>query len=272
MRFLFWNIHKNESLFSSIASIAEAENIDVLMIAECPENKQLDLLKSLNANNSDIFKYLVPIVNYQKVMVYYRHCKITNKEDKPRISVKELYSPLLQGNITLVICHLHSKINNSDEELSEKAESLRRFIEDIESKLGHQRTICCGDFNMNPFDKGIIKAQGLHAVMEKNIANKKECIIEGEKFFFFYNPMWGFLGDLGRGDVSGTMYYNSGGHINYYWHLYDQVLIRPDMINSFDESDLKIVTSANKLDLLTSNNLVDKSLSDHLPIKFNLKI
>ena len=51
MRFLFWNIHKNESLFSSIASIAEAENIDVLMIAECPENKQLDLLKSLNANN-----------------------------------------------------------------------------------------------------------------------------------------------------------------------------------------------------------------------------
>ena len=70
MRFLFWNIHKNESLFSSIASIAEAENIDVLMIAECPENKQLDLLKSLNANNSDIFKYLVPIVNYQKVMVY----------------------------------------------------------------------------------------------------------------------------------------------------------------------------------------------------------
>ena len=49
--------------------------------------------------------------------------------------------------------------------------------------------------------------------------------------------MWGFLGDNGCGNVSGTMYYNSSDAINYYWHLYDQVLIRPELIDTFDNKE-----------------------------------
>jgi len=33
--------------------------------------------------------------------------------------------------------------------------------------IGHERTVLMGDFNMNPFEIGMISATGLHAVMDR---------------------------------------------------------------------------------------------------------
>lgn len=45
---------------------------------------------------------------------------------------------------------------------------------------------------MNPFEKGLIKANGLNAVMDSSIAKKKSRKVQGKSYKFFYNPMWGF--------------------------------------------------------------------------------
>ena len=93
-----------------------------------------------------------------------------------------------------------SKVNNSDEELSHFASNVvKPFISKVEEDMGHKRTIFCGDLNMNPYDSGVIAATGLHAVMDKNIALRQYSQVKGEKYDFMYNPVWGLMGDNGKG-------------------------------------------------------------------------
>jgi hypothetical protein len=108
--------------------------------------------------------------------------------------------------------------------------------------------------------------------MEKEIAQRRTRTVSNKEYHFFYNPMWGFLGDLGRGTVSGTIYYSPAKPIVYHWNLYDQVLIRPDLINYFNDEGLDIVTQIGPTNLLTQGKRIDKKISDHLPIKFELNI
>lgn len=275
MNFLFWNINKKDSFFNIIRDVLYTEDIDILMIAEYPSDDITTLLSIINQSPSTYeYKYVVPTVPYDKVKIFTRFepTLIKSQRDKQRLSAKQYLSPVLNDYVTIVTCHLPSKVNMSDDNLSEYAEEVKLFIEEVENCVNHKRTIICGDFNMNPFDNGIIKTKGLHAVMEKSIAQKGYSTVRGENYDFFYNPMWGFLGDNGCGRVSGTMYYNSCDSINYYWHLYDQVLVRPDLIDTFDDKNLEIITKIKGCNLLTTKGVIDSNYSDHLPIKFNLKI
>lgn len=276
MNLLFWNINKNKKCFNIIRNLMYTEDIDMLLIAEYPpsmsEGELLQIINRVPATYQ--YEYVNPRSEYDKVKLYTRFQPtfIQTIADKTGLSAKQYFSPLLNNNITLITCHFPSKINKSDMNLSEYAEDVKDFIEMVEKDIGHKRTVVCGDFNMNPFDAGVIKARGLHAVMEKNIAQQESSTVRGNEYSFFYNPMWGFLGDNGCGNVSGTMYHNSCDSINYYWHLYDQVLIRPELIDTFDNKRLEIITNVMQTSLLTPNNVINKEFSDHLPIKFNLKI
>ena len=270
MIFLYWNIHKNQDLFPLIQNIIIEREIDLLMIAEYPSISPYVLLNEINKSGYK-YKYVKPIITNEKVRIYIRE-NLENFEDETGISAKRLYSEILNEYITLVVCHLPSKLNNSDANQSELTEDIKEFIDRVEKKSGHHRTIICGDLNMNPFDEGLIKARGLHAVMERNIALKNAAIINGKKYYFFYNPMWSFLGDMGKGKVCGTMYYNSSKPINYYWHLYDQILMRPEMIPFFDDMKLDIITEISENKLITSNNIIDSKYSDHLPLIFKFNI
>ena len=59
--------------------------------------------------------------------------------------------------------------------------------------------------------------------------------------------------------------------INTYWNLYDQVIIRPVLRDRFVDDSLKIVTETQSRYLLDSKGHPDKSISDHLPIIFEIK-
>lgn len=273
MRFLFWNIKKKNNFFNLIADLVHEKGIDILLIAEYPDVDSLDLLRMINRDNVDFF-YIQPFVPTDKVKIYTRLNPrlIRNVDDDSGLSAKAIYSPLLGDPISLVTCHLPSKLNKSEANQSERAEDIRIFVENLEERHGHRRTIICGDLNMNPFDEGMVKARGLHGVMEKNIAKNVSRIINKKEYFYFYNPMWGFLGDSGCGQVSGTMYYNPSEPITYFWHLYDQVLVRPDLIDRFESNELHIITQISSVSLLTSKGLLNQEFSDHLPIMFNLNI
>jgi len=146
-----------------------------------------------------------------------------------------------------------------------RVRGVRSEIDRAEKKAGHKNTIIIGDLNMNPFEEAIVAADGFHAVMDKSVAMKRARMVQGLEYDFFYNPMWSRLGDNSQGP-SGTYYYNAAGAlINYFWNTFDQVLIRPELIEFFDHSSLKVLTEIDGQSLIKKQS-IDSDFSDHLPL------
>ncbi len=124
---------------------------------------------------------------------------------------------------------------------------------------------------MNPFEHGMVAASGLHSVMSRETAKRETRVVQGREYPFFYNPMWGHLGDR-MSTTAGSYYYENAEHVNYFWNLFDQVLIRPELAIRFDSSDLKIVTAIGEGSLVRTDGRPDKNrFSDHLPVVFDLE-
>lgn len=282
MNILFWNIQKKSSFFDTIVDVVNEEQIDILLLTEFPyvdsDGNQKDYISSicskLQTEVDRSYEYFVS--TKKRVEVFYRSniVKLSEMKDMPLISVCKIENLGGGDKISMVFLHLESKVNYDTDEQSEAAEDARVEIEKYERE--HQtdrKTIVCGDFNMNPFEKGMIKARGFHAVMDEKTAKKKSRKYKNKEYHYFYNPMWGFLGDLGRGEVSGTYYFAKSRHILYFWNLYDQVLVRPEALQYFDKSSLKIVTKkTGKYNLLSKSGLLSKEYSDHLPIKYTINL
>ncbi len=136
--------------------------------------------------------------------------------------------------------------------------------------MAHRRTILVGDLNMNPFDAGVVGAQALHAVMTRQLARREEREVMGRAYRFFYNPMWGHFGDRTSGPA-GTYYHHASNPGNLFWNMYDQVLLRPDLMDQLIE--LQILISDGQDDLVTKGGLPKKTDgSDHLPILFRMNL
>lgn len=277
MNFIFWNLEKKPACYDVIIDIVIEKNIDVIAIAEFsigPDETKtfLSKLKTIDSN----FEWLQPVTK-EKVMVFYNknNAIVSNQYNEGKVAIKKISSITSKVNAYVAYCHLESKVNINDEEQAERVtklkETLCSFEKDIDDKDGF--LLLCGDLNMNPFEKGLIKANGLNAVMDSSIAKKYSRKVQGQSYKFFYNPMWGFLGDLGKGNVSGTYYFNPSNHIQYFWNVFDQVLLRPEAIPYFDKEALNILTSTMHYNLLKKSGAIDdKQYSDHLPIIFKLNI
>ncbi len=93
--------------------------------------------------------------------------------------------------------------------------------------------------------------------------------LQKEKYRFFYNPMWNHLGD--RGDISGTFYFDSSEPLCYFWNLFDQVLLRPDLLEGFAPEQVRVLTKVRGVSLLEADGRPDKAMaSDHLPVLLEL--
>lgn len=167
------------------------------------------------------------------------------------------------------IAFVHMPVLNIDE--SDKmhiAAKLRKSIETFEEKTNINESVVVGDFNMNPFDRPVYSAGGLHAISDSKIAKKIKRIVREEEMYYFYNPMWNLLGD--KNIPTGSYYYKKSVLDCLFWNVVDQVCIRPDLINKFDMDCLKYVTSIGGKSIL-KNNVPNKDISDHLPLFFKLK-
>lgn len=125
---------------------------------------------------------------------------------------------------------------------------------------------------MNPFERGFVAANGFHAAPTKVLARRGSRVVDGERYSLFYNPMWGKFGDRQDGPP-GTYYYDKSRLSEYFWHMFDQVLIRPELVEQFQNSSLEIISKIGGTDLLDrSGQPNSKDLSDHLPIKFTFDL
>lgn len=247
-------------------------SIGVLMFAEFPDGKQNELENLLKRQDSS-YHYLKPFKEPAKVEVFTNlpFGDFKNIGDYRRFSVKRYHSKGLNKDFNIVLCHLISKVNYDEREQANDARKVAKEIIKVEEHDKNDLTIVCGDLNMNPFEEGLVGSECFNAVMDKAIALNFTRKVSGEDFKMFYNPMWCFWGDNGRGVVPGTMFYNPSRHIQYYWNIFDQVLLRPGVIPYFVDKYLEIITSSRNCSLLTVNHRLKSIYSDHLPIKFTIR-
>ena len=267
---MFWNLSK-KPVEDLIASLAVRRRVDVLMLAEC-EVGTAALLRSLNQSGGSRFHY-APSPGCERIEIFtsFPRRYIQPEEEDDTLTIRSMGLPGLP-KIMLAVGHFPSKLFFSGPSQTAESAALSARIRRTENKVGHARTILVGDLNMNPFEDGMVNANGFHAVMSKDIARKKVRTVQGQQYPFFYNPMWSVFGDASLGPP-GTYYYSRAEHRMLFWNVFDQVLVRPSLLNSFSNDDLEILCSDGTTSLLTKNGLPNASLaSDHLPILFKLAL
>jgi hypothetical protein len=209
----------------------------------------------------------------QRVCARFPERSLRTLEEDPhaRLSFRQLILPSGR-DILLVVTHFPSKLYWSGESQSQECTRLAEAVHRREGRLGHSRTVLVGDLNMNPFEAGVVSCQGLHATMARQVAQRQDRTVRGQDYPFFYNPMWGHFGDALDGPP-GTYYDARGEAVCYFWNVFDQVLIRPALLDAFQMDTLKILDSDGAESLLTARGLPDQSAaSDHLPIVFGLDV
>ena len=267
--FLFWNVNR-KAITREIATLCRHHNVDVLILAEA-NFTDFELQHHLREETKRVYITLYNELS-SRLRFFFRYTPgaISPIYDIPnRLSVREIQPP--SGNsILLAAVHLVSKLHADDSDQSSQARLVTRAIEEAEAKVGHRRTLVIGDFNMNPFEDGLVDADAFHGVMTQATAQKVTRIVGGTERNFFYNPMWGKFGDGSEGSP-GTHYHPGSKNRQLFWNMFDQVLLRPDLLPVFETGNLKVLTEIGKTQLLKAGS-IDRSISDHLPIMIKLPI
>lgn len=253
-----------------IVELCDENNIDVLILCET-KGIDLDLLvKDLKVVNKNY--NISSILKKSRVFVIHKLKKnLIPKEDDQYTTTYLLKN--YSKDLILIGVHLPSKLNLQDKELSMLNMRVVRKIEVAKYKYNINNIVVVGDFNMNPFEDIMVSAEGFHAIMCRETAKAGKRIVYHEDREYFYNPMWHLYGNA-NSQTLGTYYHNQGV-ITYVWHIFDQVLIKPSLIDNFDIKDLKIIhqIKTSSVSLIEDNGRPDKNkYSDHLPIKFSLKL
>lgn len=169
--------------------------------------------------------------------------------------------------------HFHSKVNWSESSLALECTNFIRDILFVESKTACDETILIGDFNMNPFEDGLVAANGIHAIQDLEYANNTTDgrEIDGNKYKYFYNPMWNFFGDFKK--PMGTHYHRTSHSVSQEWNMYDQVIFRPSLKAHLDKDYIQVIQRIKNYDLVGYyGRPKDNKYSDHFPLVFKLKI
>lgn len=266
--FLFWNTNK-KPLQNIIADLAHRHNVDVLMLVES-SIQPIELLRQLNSIKDPRYHYAPGECKKVQIFSSFSREFVKPVQEEDRLTMRHLMLPGLT-DIFLVVTHFPSKVNWTPESQADECVNLVDIIKRKEKEIGHARTILVGDLNMNPFESGVISAKGLHAVMSRQIARKGSRIVQKREYPFFYNPMWNLFGDATRGPP-GTYFYSRSEHVVFFWNMFDQVLVRPELIDRFRIEDLKILDSVGDASFLSTDGVPVKRISDHLPILFKLEL
>jgi endonuclease/exonuclease/phosphatase (EEP) superfamily protein YafD len=264
---LFWNVGRNPRC-EQISQLAKHCEVDVILLAEVVD-QPVDLLRSLNISETDY--HYAPGRGNKTILVFARFpaADIAPIYENDRLTVRRL-KPLGVQEVLLAVLHLPSKRSWSEKSQASECIRIADEIRDVEEVAGHQRTIVVGDFNMNPFESAMVSAIGMHAIMDRRIARGQFRKVQGRNYPFFYNPMWNLFGDHTRGPA-GTFFYRDAQQEVYFWNMFDQVLIRPALLDRFQMDDFRILDHNGLEPLLTRNGRPNKSVgSDHLPVLFRL--
>jgi hypothetical protein len=269
LTFLFWNLNR-KPLQASVARLAVAHDVDVMILAE-GEVAAPEVVRSLNRLSPKPF--YPTFSKFERIRIYVRFPQefVTTLNDTPEATIRLLRLPA-RPEILLVAVHLPSQSYMSREGVSTQCTLLSQSVSEVEERVGHSRTILTGDLNLNPFDRGVVETAGLHGVMTRDIAERETRTVRGRTHRFFFNPMWSKLGD-GSPGPAGTYYFGRSEPVSYFWNMFDQVLVRPELLRYFSSDDVRILVDDGTEPLVTGRGTPNKTTaSDHLPVLFRLNL
>jgi hypothetical protein len=262
---------RTAALRTHLARIATIFAVDVVLLAESGFTPA-EMAELLNGGKPGPYHY--PPTNSSRIQLFTRLASGSvvdqfNDSSDGRLTIRRLTTPL-NNDLLLAAIHFQSQMAWHPEEQALQATVTQQDISDTEDVVGHQRTVLVGDLNMNPFDLGVVGAQALNAVMTRELARSEERTVAGQPYRFFYNPMWGCFGDRTAGPP-GTYFYSASTPRSYFWHVFDQVLLRPGLMDALNE--LRILDGDGQESLLTVRGRPRSSeVSDHLPVLFRLNL
>ena len=226
--FLFWNFRPRVGVKhpeSILARTALSLGIGLIMLVERRIPPDI-ILGELNQEAPSFYSRQTPNRRF-RIFARFPSEALELLDETERMCVWRLQLPD-QQEILVAIVHFPDRRNHPPPDQQSLAFELATFLRNTETKAGHSRTILVGDFNMNPFDNGMVDLNGFGAMMTKELA-RKHSRTDSESRGRFYNPMWSRLGDFSEGPP-GTYYYPQSDNAHVYWHMLDQVLIRLDLI------------------------------------------
>lgn len=275
---LFWNINEKRTPFEDV--IKDISNdIDILVLAEADkiDNTRIETLTGLtmikSAIKTDINKLTPKFFVSQNGFIFSHLNTVISK----RLVINVLEVP---GHEEILFSGIHfpSKLEYSLTTQDKIANNYINWVNEIEDILEIKRTIIVGDFNMNPFEIGMIAPSSFNATLSEVIArNHRLRSFHYNEFDYFYNPMWNFMGDQdyskGTKKLPGSYYfYTTTDSEAIYWNLFENILLRPSVIDYLDLSSIRIPIAIHGHQLANANFVLDKrNYSDHLPLLFNLK-
>jgi hypothetical protein len=273
--FLFWNFRPRLGVKhpeSILARTALSLGIDLVILVECIISPDV-ILAELNQEAPSFYSRQTPNRRF-RIFARFPGEFLELLVDTQRMCVWRLRLPA-QKEILIAIVHFPDRRNHPPSDQLSLSYELAAILRHAEDLAGHSRTILVGDFNMNPFDHGMVDINGFGAMMTKELARKHSLGVE-ESRGRFYNPMWSRLGDLSAGPP-GTFYHPRNDNSNIYWHMLDQILIRPDLIRALREDSIQVLTNVlsgdGEIDLIQEKRKPWRlAVSDHLPILFQMNL
>ena len=264
--FLFWNMNRQPAL-EELRALADQHRVDMFVLADC-RMSDVQLLKGLNTGRAAKFTLPVHRSGLIKILMRYPRNALQPVRDSGRVAIRRLVPPIGQ-DLIIVAAHLRSKLRQKPSDQEAECRRVAGYIKEAEARVGHKRTVVLGDLNVDPFEIGVCQSDGLHAVMDRATAARGSRVVQGEEYVFFYNPMWSLLGDQSSGPP-GSYFYDSGTDLNYYWHTFDQVLVRPQLLPGISQGDVQVLTEAGDIPLLSG--IGRPTPSDHLPVLLRLNL
>jgi hypothetical protein len=270
--FLFWNV-LGKDLRTLITRAVVERDVDILLLAESGTS-DADMIAALNTAPGQDYAALSYVSDKVRLFTRIPAAAWQRRQTDALTARMAIWSVRVgkhPGGILLAIAHFLSKTHASDDDQGLLAAELAKEICRIETSAGHERTVVVGDLNMNPFEVGMTGANALHAVMTRAIAERGQRVVQGTPYRFFYNPMWGSFGDRTDGPP-GTYYHRSARVAELFWHMFDQVLLRPALMHFLH--DLAILAEIDGEPLVTHPAGLPREgvYSDHLPLAFRLQL
>jgi hypothetical protein len=270
--FLLWNVGgKNRD--SLVQNLVREHVIDVLLLVEYYPTKVKSTLSTLllgdglvRRNTSDrfgVFSRMSYGMNRVPVMGLGDRVEVWN------------WIPAANRVARFAIVHGLDRMHNDD---GTRRVFFRRIVDAIRSQEtnSHRRSMIVGDFNAHPFESAVFSSGGLHAIGIRQVGNATRRLVRwgNEEEDFFYNPMWRKYGHVASLEAGmATHYWKSNQAGDLFWHMLDQVVIRPEECLSFPEDRLRIVSSVGTVTLLAPAGIPDDTVgSDHLPIVFHWNV
>lgn len=259
MRFAFWNLNRKSP---STHLRALAHDYDVLMFVEAQSVTHAALTAFVGT------EFRVHSVANQPIRWAVRRSigRLFPRDDTPHLSLGRLRTSG-QEDLFIALVHLPSaRSNYKSFDYGSCARAIMQSISRAEHRDGHRRTLVVGDFNMDPFHAAMLQADGFHALMSRDLVRRPSRIVQRTEHWKFYNPMWRLLAN---GSAPASYFWGKGAYVAYYWHMFDQVLVRPALLPRFDDHAVEILTTTSAGSLL-KNDRPNRDISDHLPLRFEL--